>query len=177
MPRPHSLSGQHQSCEEIAFYHSDVLASLRMMFLQGDAATLTQYVGYTHDEMLLALKGRREELERRSSFALLAALEAAFRVDFAVRCNDRRKDPLSRAFRSVSKQHASRVSLKEHILPEWRSHIHRRRSIISDIVGAFNYRHWLAHGRYWTPKFGRRFDYEYVYLLVNTAMTQLPLVR
>jgi len=176
MLRRHSLSGQHQSCREIALYHSDLLASLRLMFAQGGAAVLPRYVGHTPAQMKSVLSARREELVRRSSFALLAALEAAFRVDFALRCSERRRDPLSRAFRVLHRQHGDRPALEEHILPQWKRHTSQRRGIISDIIGAFKYRHWLAHGRYWKPKLGRKYTYEYVYYLVDEAVRQLPLV-
>lgn len=177
MPRQHSLSGQHQSPDEIALYHRDLLASLEAVFVRGSAATLPWYVGSTHTEMLSALAERRDELARRSSLALLAAIEAAFRVDFLVSCSKRRKDPLSRALRDVHKQHGPRASLEDHILPRWREHILQGQRMISEIARAFKYRHWLAHGRYWTPKLPRKFTYDYVYSIVNSAVTQLPFDR
>jgi len=32
------------------------------------------------------------------------------------------------------------------------------KQIISEYISVLNYRHWLAHGRYWVPKLGRNFD-------------------
>lgn len=41
--------------------------------------------------------------------------------------------------------------------------------IIGDVKRAFKYRHWLAHGRYWTPKLGQGYNYAAVYGVANKA--------
>lgn len=37
------------------------------------------------------------------------------------------------------------------------------KGFISELITAFKYRHWLAHGRYWEPKLGRIYDYYSLY--------------
>jgi hypothetical protein len=48
------------------------------------------------------------------------------------------------------------------------------RSLIGELRGAFRFRHWLAHGRYWTPKLGRRYNYEDVYALADETFKSFP---
>ena len=39
--------------------------------------------------------------------------------------------------------------------------------LIGDVRGAFKFRHWVAHGRYWVAKLGRKYDFAYVHLLAS----------
>jgi hypothetical protein len=48
------------------------------------------------------------------------------------------------------------------------------RVLIDDIKAAFRFRHWLAHGRYYTPKLGRQFDYRYLYELAEQVFESFP---
>jgi hypothetical protein len=92
------------------------------------------------------------EVDRDACLTLLAAIEAAFRLDYALRCERRDKQPLSRTFRNLFKTHEYYVSLEEVLLEQWKVHNPSIRQVIADLRAAFKYRHWLAHGRYWLPK-------------------------
>jgi hypothetical protein len=92
-------------------------------------------------------------------------------MDFFERCYERWKDDLSREFRKLHKRWEGRVGLEEHILESWKEYIPAERALISEIKGALRYRHWLAHGRYWEPKLGRRYDFASVYLLAQDMET------
>jgi hypothetical protein len=50
------------------------------------------------------------------------------------------------------------------------------RKLIGDLRGAFNFRHWLAHGRYWEPKLGRNYDFVTVYGLAASVLSSFPLL-
>jgi len=47
-------------------------------------------------------------------------------------------------------------------------------SLIGELKGAFRFRHWLAHGRYFQP--GRKYDYRGLYVLAINVLTNFPLV-
>jgi hypothetical protein len=47
--------------------------------------------------------------------------------------------------------------------------------LIGELRSAFKFRNWLAHGRYWTPKLGRNYDFESLYLLADAVFSPLPL--
>jgi hypothetical protein len=51
------------------------------------------------------------------------------------------------------------------------------KSLIDDLIGAFGYRNWLAHGRYWIPKLGRKYDYESVYKPAEDILGNFPFVE
>jgi hypothetical protein len=100
-------------------------------------------------------------------------VEAAFRIDYLQRCYRRGKDPVSRAFRNIYKVKQKRASLEDEIFTAWVKNSSGTRSIIGDLRGAFKFRHWLAHGRYWTPKFNR-YDFNSVFALADLTLRSFP---
>ena len=150
---------------DIAEYHNDVVSSLKLYFS----------FGRRPDEVAPELTDRLEETDLRSSFVVLARLEAAFRVDYEYRCQKKMKDDLSRAFRTIYKSRKTRVSLEEDIFETWKQNSTGSSQLIGELRGAFKFRHWLAHGQYWRPKLGRKYDFSYVYLLAENVLNALPL--
>jgi hypothetical protein len=109
-----------------------------------------------------------------SALTILSALEAAFRIDYLQRCYLRQKDPLSRAFRDLHRRKQTRVRLETEIFDIWKEYTDVEAKLISDLRGAFNFRHWLAHGRYWEPKLGRKYDFVTVYALAAIVLSSFP---
>ena len=149
---------------DIAEYHNDVLASLRLYFS----------VGRRPGEIAPELTARIEETDLRSAFALLTRLEAAFRMDYEYRCEKKKKDDLSRALREIYKRHGIMASLSNEIFEAWKQNSTGTGQIIGDLRGAFRYRDWFAHGRYREPKLGRKYDYSYVFLLAENVLNAFP---
>lgn len=158
-----SFSNTAPELREISAHHSDTDAALRAYYdLSGNRS---RFLGYSEEELSAELRRRIEELERTSCLTLLSFLEARFRVDYLKRCYGRKKDDLSRDFRAIHKKKAHRTSLEDDILQTWKRHCSEDTeagNLISELIGVFKYRHWLAHGRYWEPKWGRpTYDYYY----------------
>ena len=104
---------------------------------------------------------------------LFGALEAAFRIDFVQRCHRRERDDISRAFKELYNRRGRYVALEGGILAVWRQRSDVPRGLITKLVDAFKYRHWLAHGRYWNPRF-QRLDYDEIYTLAETTLATFP---
>ena len=175
MPRARrvTFSGEHLPLVQIAQYYSDIEASVRNYFSFDNLHLDDRFIGYTPLEIELEMYSVLAEHARSTSMSILAALEATFRIDFLQRCYKRRKDTLSRSFRGLHHQRGQYVPLKD-ILSQWQSYPGISRSIISDLERAFKYRHWLAHGRYWTPKIGREYDYDDIYALAEAIYNSFP---
>jgi hypothetical protein len=120
---------------------------------------------------------RLDEADLTSSLTVLASVEAAFRIDYLQSCYRRKKDPVSRAFRSIDKAKRQHASLEDDIFEAWLDNTSGIRSIVGELRGAFRFRHWLAHGRYWTPKLGRRYDFNAVYALADQTLRSFPFGR
>lgn len=122
-----------------------------------------------------------EELAATSSFSILSSLEASFRVDFLVRCKNKKRDILSRRFREIYKKKKDRIKLEDDILDIWKEYYCTKaaeKCVITDFIGALKYRNWLAHGRYWEPtNWGRQYDYETVSLLAELIHQTFDLYR
>ena len=56
----------------------------------------------------------------------------------------------------------------------WQLHSNVSPSVTTDLERVFRYRHWLAHGRYWTPKIGRECDYDDIYALAESVYNGFP---
>ncbi len=169
------FSNKHLRLDEIGQHHRDIEIALRSYFSRENPRFETRFAGYTPDEIRQEMNARLEEHERTTSLNLLAALEAAFYIDFLQRCYKRKKDRLSRAFRQVYTRQGRRVSLERDILPAWRENSSVPQRVISGLRDAFRYRHWLAHGRYWEPKLGQKYDYQGLATLAEVVFDGFPL--
>ena len=118
------------------------------------------FVGFTREDAQRRYEELRGELDLVTSMGLFAALEAAIRVDFQARVEQRRKDSLSRAYRKLWRLAQGRkrkyVRLEEDILEAMKASRPGWRSQVGQLKGALAYRHWLAHGRYWLASLGSR---------------------
>ena len=157
----------------IALYHNDVVSSLILYFSNVSPSFNVSFLGYSPTEVSDELKAHLDETDRRSALALLISLEAAFRVDYERRCQQRMKDDLSRAFRRISKSRKRNVRLDEDIFESWVRNVDGSAPLIGALRSAFRFRHWLAHGSYWEPKLGRKYDFPYVYDLADNVLKTL----
>jgi len=161
--------------DELALHHRDIEASLRLYFSPSAPTFAARFLGKRPDEVRQELDSRLDESDLRSALVVLTSLEASFRVDFDVRCRKRLKDDLSVHFREVDQTRKKAVRLDEDILEGWKKHEPLASpGLIGDLRGAFKFRHWLAHGRYWTPKLGRRYDFDYVHLMAVGIISGFP---
>lgn len=166
------LQSEHSAILNIDAYHRDANSSLRLYFSDANPEYAACFTGRRPLEIVEILIDRLNETELRSCLSLLSLLEATFRTDFMIRCNMRKRDPISRACRALHKNHGPRSRLDD-ILTIWQKEYSGANRIMAELKGAFNFRHWLAHGRYWTLK--RRYTYLWIYGLAASIMTELPL--
>lgn len=171
------FSKRNLDIPDVALHHTDVENSLRLYFGPNAASLNARFVGYSQSEVTAELNERLAELELASALTILSAVEAAFRIDYLQRCYQREKDAISRAFRNLHKRKRARAHLEEEILEIWKEHTSGAATLISELRAALNFRHWLAHGRYWEPKFGRKYDYLSIYTLAANVFANFPLFR
>jgi len=157
------FSNQQQSRDEIAEHRQLLEQATKGYFLHRSEHFYQRFAVASRTEVNEALAETLREIDRASLLALLAAIEAAFRVDYLERVYKKRKDPVSRVCRKIYKEKAHRVSLTEDLFSLWRNHGSASPRFIEDLQGAFQVRHWLAHGRYWSPRLGKYDDFDTVY--------------
>jgi hypothetical protein len=175
MARTVGLVGQ--SLHEIADYHNDVVDSLTVFLQPSRQQDSPRFLGYSLAEFHEFLLGRIEETDLRSSLAILAAVEAALRIDYLLRATKRGKDPLSKAFRTIYREKQENARFDEDLLDLWGQYYPELKRIIGELRAALHFRHWLAHGRYWERPTHGRFDYFSVYNLADILLESFPLFR
>ena len=159
---------------EIGELYAVSIKSMEMYYSRLNPQFDSIFQFYTHEEVEEEKELRLEEIDASLALTLLASIEASFRVDYLQRFYRKKKDPLSRSFRKLHKKKGNLVSLKDDLLDAWKKHSSVQTSLLGNIKGAFNYRHWLAHGRYWVPKLGRRYDFSNIYDLALKVDKSFP---
>jgi hypothetical protein len=142
----------------IQSWYDDVQASLtgaEQRILSG-ADTPSRWVGATPEEVRRHFDKCRDVTEHVAALMLVAAAEAVLREDFEQRIRDRPKDGgVRRAFQQIKRERGTKIRLDEDILEAWTTHRATARTAIAGFRSALKFRHWMAHGQWWTPKLGR----------------------
>ena len=149
MSRRVSVLPKFPELYEIGHNYAASIKSTTLFHSRKNPDFLSEFLAYTGQEVQQEMEDRLAEIETSLTLTLLASIEAIFRVDYLCRCYDRKRDPLSRHFRDLYKANGARVSLEDELLGGWRQHGSVPAILLGEIKGAFKYRHWLAHGRYW----------------------------
>ena len=172
MARISDLGGQ--SLAEIADYHNDAVDSLTFFLQQLWQQNNPRFLLFSSSEFNQLVLSRIEETVLRSCLATLAAVEAALRNDYLLRARQRRKDPLSRAFRVIYKTKRENVRFDEDLLDLWVEYHPDLRRLVGELRAALHFRHWLAHGRSWERPAHGRFDYDSIYNLAELILSNFP---
>jgi hypothetical protein len=116
------------------------------------------------------------KLEHVVSLNLIASTEASLRVDYLRRAlrGKIKKNKIDKKFQELYHQKGTRVSLRDEILETWKEVHPDCTDAIGDFRGALNVRDWLAHGRYWTPRFGRKYSATLVFNISKNLFDILP---
>lgn len=131
------------------------------------------FVGLTLDEVDAVFVARRDELDALLCLSLLSAVEAMFRMDYLTRAESRRpRNQVTSGLRDLYRRQGVHAHFED-ILSVWREVRSDLSEPISDLRSALHYRHWLAHGRYWVPKWGKRYDFVSVYRICE-ALEDTP---
>jgi len=174
MRRGRAFSRQNVDIQSHALYHEDLEQSLKLYFSAEAGSFDFRFAGYEPAEVDAELGARLAELELASTLTVLSAVEAAFRIDYLLRCDLKKKDPLSMVFRETYKKKRHWAHLEEDILDVWKIYTDGSAKLIGDLKGAFKFRHWLAHGRYWVYA-GQKYDYVTIYALAASALNSFEL--
>jgi hypothetical protein len=173
MPKRIAPAQQPVSLVDLAGYHRDAESSLRLYFTPVNPDFTVRFASDRPSEVEAKLADRLSETDMRFALAIMARVEAAFRIDYQQRCEKKKPDPISIAFRALSKARGRNVRLEDDIWEVWRQSHPSTRPLISQLRSVFKFRHWLAHGRYW--QVGSKYDFQTLYLLADGVLATFPL--
>jgi hypothetical protein len=132
------------------------------------------FLGYTAKEVQKRLDDHLREAKYDASLTLLAAIEAALWLDFDYGRTRKLKDSKSKKIRESQLDHRSPIEDIIKLLLGGSVPKH----IITALKICFNYRHWLAHGRYWRLNLGKeKPTFEEIFILAQTIEKALYTVE
>ncbi len=174
-----SFSSQELSLSKVWRWYQEMDKALddyqtEIINTRTEEISVSVFFGMAKNEIIEEFTWQKNELDRLVSFNLIASAEASLRIDYLTRVYEKRKDIISREFRTLYKQKETRAALDNDILKIWKQYYPACKPAISNFIGALNLRHWLAHGRYWTPKFGRDYNPKYVFDIIENLFNVLP---
>lgn len=153
----------------IVEHHETMLRALRDHFGGDNLAP-----GTTPSERRADLARHARELDITSAFTTIATMEAWFRVDYLYRVARRPRGALTLRFREIDRAVGPRARFDDHLLVAWVEVGSARKRTIADIRSALRFRHWVAHGRYWTARFGRVYDFDTMLDLARRVEVEFP---
>ena len=171
----HSFSRRQLDTAEPARWLDDCLRAMRTerdaikaLVVAGTPLPAAYPIGWTLQMIDEHFELRMDEADALSTLNLLAAAEAALRIDFANRAAKRIKDatPVGQEFRAKLALWP-RIKLDEDILKTWRDVYPQTAAKVAAFVDALHTRHWLAHGRWWVFKRGAILNFAAVAVAVS----------
>ena len=169
-----SFSENHPEFDDIGEHYDVFVESMNLYYSQLNPTFISKFKFYSREEVERERESRLEEIDASLALTLLASIEASFRIDYLQRCYREKKDLLSRNFFELYERKGSHVSFENEILDGWKRHSNVPLTLLEEIKGAFKYRHWLAHGRYWIPRLGRRYDFSNIFGLALRVDEMFP---
>lgn len=108
-------------------------------------------VGKSKKEVKAMRDSLLRELSIECGMMLMSAVEAAFRTDFVLRCRKSKKKQIDRDFKKVLEgvSELYHVRIKEDLIDRWAIEYPTDKHNFSLLKDRFDYRNWIAHGRYW----------------------------
>jgi len=157
--------------QAINLYQQEVINGL----ISGKCVSET-FSGMTRKEVKQYFSDHKKELEHVVSLDIIASTEASLRVDYLRRAlrGKIKKNKIDKKFQELYHQKGTRVSLRDEILETWKEVHPDCTDAIGDFRGTLNVRDWLAHGRYWTPRFGRKYNATLVFNISKNLFEIFP---
>lgn len=134
------------------------------------------------DEEIINLeKTYKQELLIEAGFALLAYIESLFRTDFVLRLESHKKsDHLTKYYKAEHDpaQKPYKFGLDK-IIEGWKNHYGNVSKKMTDILNTlpqyYEYRNWIAHGRYWIYKEDNylvKYNYDHLQMLHSAIISE-----
>lgn len=163
MAKEVSLSGEQKSIVSIRSWYEDQMEAIndfriKIRTIPNEKFQKLDLIGINY-----YFDNSEDEIEHLVCLDLVSATEAFLRVDFYTKINQKNKSEIGRIFREVHKKKGVKISLEADIIDAWKKTTGNR--LFSEFSGLLKYRHWLAHGRYWTPKLARIYSFDITYAI------------
>ena len=177
--RKFQFASHNRTLDEIKYYYDKMLSALEYKYSRcRNPLYAEMFAEMSEGAVERELGALKEELSLEGSFEVLSFLEKEFRTDCYLRCKGRYRDNLSRSFKKAYDEAGKvqyRIPLLDVIVDGWKSqlladnpHDADRLALFSGISDMFNFRNWIAHGRYWEFPYSRgKHHFDSIWLMAN----------
>lgn len=163
-----SLSGQEKSIGSIFSWYEDQMEAINDLRIKISTVRSEKFQKSDLTEINYYFNNSEQELEHLVCLDLISATEAFLTVDYHNRIRKRERTKIGKLFKEIDRRTlGDKVSLEDDIIEAWKAT--KKKAPFSDFIGLLKYRHWLAHGRYWTPKLGREYSFDIAYQIVENV--------
>lgn len=147
IPSKFQFSNNPADIDAIKSYYDNVKSGLENLFDEKNPTNTGKSLRVLNYEKNKALL----ELNIEGGFVLLSVVECVFRTDFICRCRKNRKEDIDKDFKVVLNgvDQLYKIDLRESILERWKEEFPGNVHDFSVMKERFDYRNWIAHGRYW----------------------------
>lgn len=147
IPSKFQFSNNPADIDAIKSYYDNVKLGLDIRFDKDNQNNVGESEKTLNKEKNKALL----ELNIEGGFVLLSIIESVFRTDFICRCRKNKKDAIDKDFKAVLQRvdQLYKIDLRESILERWKEEFPDNAHDFSVMKQRFEYRNWIAHGRYW----------------------------
>jgi hypothetical protein len=161
MAKKVSISDEYLTLDYIVEYKNDLEKAIKFYFKHYE-----KFPTLKIDEIEQKKKQGLKEIEINAIFMLLSSIEAWIRIDYEYRVRNKLKDNLSRELRKIDKSIDKIYKIPiERLCDVYKEYT--TGNLFSELKSVFKLRHWIAHGRYWKLKIGKKYDFDEVYQLAN----------
>lgn len=149
IPANFKFSEHVVTLNDVASYYDNSKEAIEKYY---DSSVVTpSLVGHSPREVRAKRDKLLRELSIECGMMLMSAVEAAFRSDFVLRCRKSKKEQIDRDFKKVlgRVEELYQVRIKEDLIDRWAEEYPADKHNFSLLKNRFDYRNWVAHGRYW----------------------------
>ena len=149
IPASFTLSEHVVTLDEVSSYYDNSKEAIEQYY--NPSIVNPSFVGLSPREVRAKRDKLLKELSIECGMMLMSAVEAAFRSDFVLRCRKSKKEQIDRDFKIVLERvkELYQVRIKEDLIDRWAEEYPADRHNFSLLKNRFDYRNWVAHGRYW----------------------------
>ena len=170
-----NLTPDQKNTNEIYEWYNEMLDSLQYEENQLISSNLykPQFLGKTPDEVRRIYLRKKEELDIIACFTLLTKIESQFQNYYRNVLSRKIKNKILRQFFQIINKKTKRPDLIDDIVNQWIKQFPQHNQIIDGLKSIYGFRHWVAHGRYWTQNIGRQIDPIYIHSITDSLETIL----
>ncbi|WP_438023308.1 hypothetical protein [Sorangium sp. So ce233] len=169
-----------RSADEIVAAYEDQVEALERLFHARalvSADPRSRFYRLSDADIQVRLEQDREELDRWAVLMLMASFEGTLRGDAKGRIQAKTRDGVRKPLRDLHEAHGDRVRLDD-LLAVWEACAPVGSTVRQNLRILLKHRHWLAHGRHWTNKYGSMPSpldaHAYLYDYVQALQASVP---